>query len=185
MKRLKRIALVWALGSFTLGLHFAVSAHASGSDDLTITVTPIVTVSLTLNTTTYDFGNIDVNSSTQSATALSISNDGDVTVSIDKQISNQSNPIGWTAGSVASMDTYVLYCATASVRPLLSDFSAATIFGAQGQDSALTGLTGITPLIPPFGADATTDLWFRLDMPSGVSDLTSKNITVRFTGVAR
>lgn len=159
--------------------------HAASSQDATITVTPVASVSLDLSATTYAFGAIDVNTSTNSATALTLTNNGEVTVAVDKRILDQSNPVGWTAGNAAGRDAYVLYAATSTTRLNVADFGSATKFGLQGAITALTGPTGSQPLLPPTGAGQSVDLWFRLDMPISVSTLTGRTITVRFTAAAQ
>ena len=123
-------------------------AHAAPSVDATITVTPVANVTLTLDTTFYDFGTVNVNSSTSSITALRLTNTGEVYITVDKQITTQSNPVGWTAGTSTGLDRYVLYCATSTAQPSLSSFTASTQFGAQGNVTALTGPAGTSPVMP-------------------------------------
>jgi len=159
--------------------------QAADIEDATITVTPMATVSLDLSATTYAFGAIDVNTSTNSATALTLTNNGQVSVTVDKHIETQSDPGGWTAGASAAADTYVLYVATSTSRPSLSDFSGATLFGAQNNVTPLTGSSGTQPVLPPSGDGQSVDLWFRLDMPTTVSTLTSRTVTIRFTATAQ
>jgi hypothetical protein len=158
---------------------------ADATQDATLTVTPAATVSIDLSVPGYAFGAIDVNTSTNSATAVTLTNNGEVTVAVDKRILDQSNPSGWTAGATAGLDTYALYCATSTTRLSLSEFGSATKFGLQGNVSALTGPTGTQPLLPPQGAGQSVDLWFRLDMPTAVSSLAGRTITVRFTAAAQ
>jgi hypothetical protein len=161
------------------------TAHAAASQDATITVTPVAEVSLSLSTPTYAFGAVDVNTSTTSATAVTLTNNGEVTVTVDKRIQDQSNPAGWTAGATPGIDTYALYVGTAAARMNLTDFTSATLFGAQGDVTNLTGSAGQSPILPPQGVGQSVDLWFRLDMPTKVSSLQSRTITVRFTGTAQ
>ena len=162
-------------------------AHAWGasSQDATITVTPAALVMLDLPTTTYAFGNINVNTSTNTATALTLTNIGEVSVAVDKRVTIESNPAGWTVSTSTGLDTYVLYCATSSTRLNLTDFGAATKFGLINNVTPLTGSTGTAPVLPPTGAGSSVDLWFRLDMPDRVSSLTSRTITVRFTATSQ
>jgi hypothetical protein len=175
----------WRALLLALALTAPARLLAAGTEDLTITVTPVAEVSLDLSATTYAFGPIDVNTSTHTATPLTLTNHGGVTVTVDKQIQAQSDPSGWVAATTPGADQYVLYVATAAARPALGDFSAATQFGAQGVVSPLTGTTGVQPTLPPTGAGQSVDLWFRLDMPSTVSTLTPRTITVRFTATAQ
>jgi hypothetical protein len=162
-----------------------VLAYAVTTQDATVTVTPDVEVSLTLETSYYVFGPIDINTSTTTDHALRITNTGDVNVTLEKQITDQSTPDGWTAATSSGTDTYVLYCATSTTRLQLSDFSPATQFGVEGHVSALTGIAGSQASLPPTGGgDPSADLWFRLDMPTRVTSSTSRTITIRFTGTA-
>jgi hypothetical protein len=185
----RRDGLVWikrllVLGLLTLGALRPALALTT-TQDATITVTPVADVTLTLNTTTYAFGSVSVNSSTSSITALRLTNSGQVNVTVDKRIATQSNPVGWTAGTTPGLDTYVIYCATSTAQLSLSSFGAATQFGIQGNVTPLTGPGGTSPIMPTQGTGSFEDLWFRLDMPTTVSSIVSRSITVRFTGTAQ
>jgi hypothetical protein len=179
----KRIGfLILLAGLSGMGLSRAAGAETA---DATITVTPIADVSIELDASTYAFGSVDLNTSTNSATAVRLTNSGDVTVAIEKQILDESIPDGWTAGPSRGHDTYALYCATSTTRLNVNDFGAATLFGAQGVNTLLTGPSGTQPLVPPVGPEKNIDLWFRLDMPATVTTLQSRSITVRFTATAQ
>lgn len=183
MKRIKQ-KLLLGLGCLALAPW---TRAANTPIDATITVTPVANVSLAISPTTYAFGNLDVNTSSFSATKLTLSNNGEVDVTVDKRITAESSPAGWTAGTAAGADTYVLYAATATARPQLTDFSTANHrFGALNNVTALKGLGGSTPVVNTSGgALPSVDLWFRLDMPTTVSAQTSRTITVRFTGTGQ
>lgn len=182
---LKRWTTSWILGWLGAFWLLALPVHAASSEDATITVTPAADVSVQLSTTYYNFGPLDVNTSSNSATALTLTNNGEITVTVDKQITVESNPTGWTAGTTAGLDTYVLYAATSTARLSLGEFTAATMFGAQANVTWLTGPSGATPSLPPTGAGQSVDLWFRLDMPTAVSNSTPRAMTIRFTGTAQ
>jgi hypothetical protein len=154
--------------------------------DATITVTPIANVSLAISPTTYAYGALSVNTSSVTATALALSNNGDVNVTVDKRITNQSNPGGWTAAGSQGADQYVLSVTTSAARPAAGDFTAATQFGALSNVTNLTGAAGTQPTITVSGgALPSVDLWFKLDMPTTVSSQSGREITVRFTGTAQ
>jgi len=175
------VALVAALG-------IANVAQATNTPiDASITVTPIADVSLAISPTYYAFGNVSVNTSSHSATALSLSNNGQVNVTVDKRITTESNPAGWTAGTAAAADTYVLYAATSTVRPATGDFVAGTSrLGILNNVSNLQGVGGGTPTITTSGgALPSVNLWFKIDMPTSVTAQTARQITVRFTGTAQ
>jgi len=163
--RLSLTVLSWTL---LTALVPCARAWAAAAQDATITVTPVADVSLMFNTSDYAFGPVDVNTSTNSATALTLINNGQVTVAVDKRITVQSAPTGWTAANTAGLDTYVLYTATSTTRPGLAEFGSATKFGAENHDSALTGPSGTAFLMPPAGAGSSVDLWFKLDLPTAV-----------------
>lgn len=168
-----------ALGVWNAGSR----AQASPSTDATITITPVATVSLAISPTTYAYGTLDVNTSSVTASALTLTNNGEVNVVVDKRITAESSPAGWTAGNAAAADTYALYVATAAARPGVSDFSASDHrFGALSDVTTLKGLGGSTPNL---GVSNSVDLWFRLDVPTVVSSQVSREITVRFTGTAQ
>jgi len=172
------------LALLSLGWQSVVRADLTAYDEMMITVTPVADVSLTLDTTYYSFGNVSVNTSTSSITPLQLSNNGEISVTVDKRIHTQSDPAGWTASTSTGFDAYVLYVATATVQPSLSSFGVATRLGAQGNVTALTGTSGSSFTMLPEGASSTANLWFRLDMPTSVSSLTPRRITIRFTGSA-
>jgi len=184
MKNIKQKLLITL---FMIGAGGGAAWATNTPADATITVTPIANVSLSISATSYSFGPVSVNSSTNSATALTLTNNGQVDVAVTKAITNQSNPVGWTAGTAAAMDTYALYVATATARPNITDYSVGNhLFGALSNSTALKGLGGGSPILNnPAGATPSVSLWFRLDMPTTVSSQISRAITVEFTGTAQ
>ena len=159
---------------------------AASTVDATITVTPIVSVSLAISPTTYAFGALAVNTSSVAATRLMLSNNGDVDVTVTKQV--QTDPANWVADvSSTTPNHYVLFVATSVARPAVADFSTANHrFGALANSSALKGLGTGTPTITTSGGSLpSVDLWFRLDMPTQVTTSAAQTITVRFTGTGQ
>ena len=162
----------------------------TGTVDGTITVTPIVTVSLSLSPTTYAYGQLAVNTSSVSASALTLSNAGSVGVSLTKAIS--ANPANWVADtSSTTANHFILYVATSTARPAVSDFIVAnptdytSMFGALNNSSSLLGITGNSQNLDPAGGSVPNEsLWFRLDMPTGVTTSAGQTIKVTFTGTA-
>jgi len=175
----------WPLAITLVGMCSAGSWAYTPSTDATITVTPIVDVSLSISPTTYAFGTLAVNTSSVTATRLTLSNNGTVDASLDKRI--QSDPADWVADtSSTTPNHYVLYVATATTRPAVTDFTAADHrFGAVANVSALKGLNGVSPIVTAGGALPSVDLWFRLDMPTAVTTSAAQTITVRFTGTGQ
>lgn len=182
MKRDKTVSCMM-LGLLALAMLAGTKAAAVDYTDATITVTPVVAPSLSLSPDTYAFGNMDVNTSTNSAIALTLSNTGNVNVSVDKRIQDQG---GWTVSTSTGTDQYVLYCATAAARPALADFlvnESSTSFGAQGNVTGLFDIDGVAPDLAASGG--SVDLWFRLDMPSAVTNQDPQIIKARFTATAK
>jgi hypothetical protein len=153
--------------------------------DATITVTPIVDVSLSISPTTYAFGALAVNSSSVTATALTLSNNGTVDATVDKRVA--VDPVDWTADtSTTTANHFVLYVATSTTRPSVTDFSNANHrFGPVANVTPLRGLGGSSPVITTGGALPSVNLWFRLDMPTAVTTSAPQTITVRFTGTGQ
>lgn len=175
----------WLLMAGVVGLFGMGKAQAAASVDGTVTVTPVATVNLALAPTTYAFGNVDVGVgiSTVAVSSITLSNTGSVSVTIDKRITDESSPAGWTAGTAAAQNTYVLYVATSTFQPNPGGFTAGDHrFGLLNAVTSLDGLGGSTPTIGIAGA---ADLWFKLDMPTSVANQTARTITVRFTGTAQ
>ncbi len=181
-----------AFGLMVLGLGVVGSrAYASDPIDATITVTPSVSVDLALSVTTYAFGqlSVGVNVSSVSASSITLRNDGTVDVTINKKILNNG---GWTAADISGsgtpgVNTYALYLATSSVRPIKTDFLLAPhLFDGTNVDSALKGLGGVvtSTITTSGGAMNEAYLWFRLDMPTQVTSTIGREITMRFDGVA-
>jgi hypothetical protein len=182
-KTLKYLGITALLG-LALGIGTAWAGSNTPKDGM-ITVTPVGTVSFTLVEESYAFGNMDVNTSSNSATALRLTNTGNVSVTVDKKIKTDSAPAGWTAvESTGTVDQYTLYCATSEARIGLADFGAGTKFAATHGENNLTGYNGVSdPVIA--SPSGYVDLWFRLDMPTTVSNQAARTITVTFTGVAQ
>ncbi len=183
----KLATAVVAIGLGVLGRQ----AYAADPIDATITVTPSVSVDLALSVTTYAFGqlSVGVNVSSVSASSITLRNDGNVDVTINKKILNNG---GWTAADIAGsgtpgLNTYALYMATSSVRPIKTDFLLAPhLFDGTNVDSALKGLGGVvtSTITTSGGAMNEAYLWFRLDMPTLVTSSIGREITMRFDGVA-
>ena len=152
--------------------------------DGSITVTPVATVSLNLPTTYYAFGNVGVNTATSSVTGLSLQNTGNANVTVSKKITDQSNPAGWTAQvSTGTIDQYTLYCAASASQFAIGSFGAGTKFGILNNSSSLTAADGVTNT--SIAVAGNTPLWFRLDMPTSVSNQTARTITLEFTAAAQ
>ena len=179
MKTTKWKVAVLTMGMALLGLSKAEAV--TGSADATITVTPNITVSLSVAPTTYAFGIVDLSSQVVSGSSITLTNGSQVSVSMEKRV--QTNPATWTSAANVGADAFVLYAATSTFRPGVSDFQAGNHkFGLVSTDTALKGIGGGTPTLASSGG--SVDLWFRLDTPSSVSTVAGQTITLRFTGTA-
>ena len=177
----------WAVSAvMLLGIGTGKAWASNSPANATITVTPVANVSLAISPTTYAYGALVVNTSSITASALTLSNTGQVNVTVAKQITNQSNPAGWTAAVAVTTDTYVLSVTTAASQAVAADFTAATQLGALNNSTNLTGAAGTQPIVTiPGGALPSVALWFKLDMPTVVTSQAQREITVRFTGTAQ
>jgi hypothetical protein len=183
-------ALFTALAVVGLGA-LGSRAYASDPIDATITVTPNVTVDLALSVTTYAFGqlNVGVNVSSVTASSITLRNVGTIDVTIDKSITNAG---GWTAANIAGsgtpgVDTFALYVATGTARPAKTDFAVAPhLFNGTGGANKLMGIGGVdvSTITVSGGAMNEAYMWFRLDMPTQVTSGASREISMRFDGVA-
>jgi len=166
---------------------------AGTTDTVDITVTPVVTASLAISPDTYNFGSLDVNVSSNSATALTLTNDGNIDIKVKKKISDEDagGDGNWVAdSSTGTKDHYVLYCGTATARPGLSDFAAGTLLGAENAETYLTG-SGATSngegdgVVVPATTGNTVDLWFKLSMPTSVTNGDERTMRLTFTAVSQ
>ena len=176
----------WMAAAVMVGLSSSTGWATNTPADATITVTPIVNVSLAISPTTYAFGALAVNTSSVTATKLTLSNNGDVDATVDKRV--QSDPANWIADvSSTTPNHYVLFVATATTRPAVTDFTTANHrFGLVSAATALKGLGGGSPIVTTSaGTLPSVDLWFRLDMPMQVTTAAAQTITVRFTGTGQ
>ena len=183
----------WGLALLGIGLLGLGSTRAWAATNMavfaSITVTPAADVSLDIvGATTYAYGSLDVSAvsvSSVTATPITLRNNGQVDVKVTKRISGQGT---WSAGAAPGVNTYALYASTSAARPAIADFVLDThpLFGLLNADTQLTGVAGIQPVVTTAaGALQTVDLWFRLDMPTSVTDQTAQEITMRFTGTAQ
>ena len=174
----------WAVVAIGIGLFSRGTAHAV---DATITVTPNPSLNLTIAPTTYSFGtSVDVALSTVAISSLTITNAGQVSLTINKAITNQSNPVGWTAADdvdpTPALNRYVLYAATSTFHPGEQFTNGDHLFDGLNSPNALEGVGGS---VPTLAIGNQVDVWFKLQMPSSVSNSTARTITVAFTGQAQ
>ncbi len=181
-KRLKHVVE----GLLGIGLVLTLG-KAALAVDATITVTPNPSLNLTIAPTTYSFGTPDVAVSSVSVSSLTITNAGQVVLTINKAITNQSAPAGWTAATIASplpgANKYALYVATSTTKPGMNEFvDADHLFNGETNSNALKGLSGSTPAL---AISDVADVWFKLAMPTSIGSAIARTITVSFTGAAQ
>ena len=187
MNRHKRWKAVGVTLAVLTGLAGSKAYAATGTVDATITVTPVSAVSLAIAPTTYAYGQLDVNTSSVSATALRLTNNSLNSVTIEKHIETESSPAGWTASvAAAGSDQYMLLVATAAARPLTTAFENgrhAMAVGSANKDP-LYGASGAGPTPTLAASGDFVDLWFKLVMPTDVTNVLAREIKVQFTGTA-
>ena len=184
MKRIIGLGLVILLVTGVGSVVFAAT-----TDTVDILVTPVVTASLVISPDTYDFGNMDVSVSSNSATALTLTNDGNIDIKVQKKISDED--VGgdgyWVADTAnTTKDHYVLYCGTAAARVDVGNFAAGTLLGAETAETYLTGSGSPTNtvddgVVVPATTGNTVDLWFKLTMPTSVTNGTERTMRLTFT----
>ena len=102
------------------------------------------------------------------------------------QKSIQTEPAGWSAGSSAGANTYVLYAVSQAGAAAPGDGgfgNAATKFAASSALNSLTDASATQAALGP--TSGTTNLFYKLDMPTMTSTQASRTITVRYTGTAQ
>jgi hypothetical protein len=178
----KRLAVaVMAVGLWTGG-----AWAATTSIDATVTVTPVAALSLAIAPTTYAFGPLNVGAAASIATSsLTLRNSGTVSLTMTKAITTESSPAGWTAGGSAGPNQYVLEVTTAAAQAVTADFSAGTLLTTGAGNNLVPASGAQVTLLPQSGGGFySTDMWFRLTMPTSVVDQTAREIKVTFTGTS-
>ena len=174
-----------AVAVMAVGLWSGGAWAATTSVDATVTVTPVATLNLAIAPTTYAFGQLNVGAAAEIASSsLTLRNSGTVELAMTKAITTESNPAGWTAGASAGSNRYVLEVTTAAAQATAEDFSGGTLLTTGGNNLVPADGSQITLNPQSGGGFYSTDLWFRLTMPTSVSDQTAREITVTFTGTS-
>ena len=176
---LKKLTVAVAVG--LVGLVWS-KAQAVDYTDASITVTPTADVTLSLSPASFTFpASLDVASSSVTP-KMTLTNGSHVDVTVTKYV---QSPGGWTTSGTPALDNFALYVATAAAQPVPADFSAtgllvpATLVGAD----SLKSLDGVESALTADGGNV--DLYFKLSMPTAVSNTSARTIVVRFTGTAK
>ena len=165
-----------------IGLMAGAGEAATDTNDIDLYVTPVVETSLTVSPTYYDFGDVDVGVSTGSASALVLTNDGDIEITIKKEITSDD---GWyITRSSSAEDGFDLWAMVSVDQPNHAAFE--NTFASFSK----TGL-GAENILPDTGGtqismskDETNNLWFRLDMPYSVSESREQKIEIQLTATS-
>ncbi|MBN2406237.1 MAG: hypothetical protein JXJ19_00940 [Elusimicrobia bacterium] len=170
------------------------SSVMAGTQDVYIYVTPTGLTTTLSKTGDVAFGNQAIATSTCSETGVVIENTGNVNVNMDKTVlfvRLGGVTESWTlAESTGTVDQCVVWCYANGTKPALGDYgtpgsyaTAVSSFSTtKGTYNTLNNASGTQIALTP-GQGTTT--WFRLDMPTTVSQSGEQHIGVRFQSVAQ
>jgi hypothetical protein len=174
----------WLVGLLVVSL--VSYGYAVDTEDVTLTVTPLYTEAITVTPGSYAYGSLNLSISSVSASALEIANTGTVGVSLERTVTNDG--ADWTiATSTGNTSEFVLWAMTNATRPnAASDFTTGNghRFSATTGDPGYGNLTNSGGTQQTLGISGTANLWFRLDMPTSVSNSNQQTITVRIRATA-
>ena len=168
-----------ALGLCALVMTLA-AGRASADDhaDGTISVTPVAALSITVGGNIALGSSVDVGASTYSVAGQALSNLSLVGVKVKGQITGTS---GWTADATTQgYNTYVLKALAAAAAPDHATLDAVTALSS----SAAGAITGAQALGAAGQSGDTTNIWYKLAMPTGVSSMIERTITITYTAEA-
>ncbi|MFC2061141.1 hypothetical protein ACFLUV_01360, partial [Elusimicrobiota bacterium] len=161
----------------------AALAVDTSTQNVTITVTPVVNTVFTISPASISLGNVDINTSTGNVTELVLENTGDVTLTFEKTVMTMTN---WTLGT-PDKDVCRLQAAAQAAVP--ADWGVAV--SSVTFDTTLTNYNDLTDGVAGDGIpisldkDETENLWFNLDMPTGVTAAVQETITARIKGTSQ
>ena len=165
-----------------------VMAATSDTADIYLLVTPITNVDLTITTTNYyDFGSVDLEVSTYSATGITLKNSGNVGITVEKAVWDDGE---WdiTLSSTVNDGFDLWAMANATIPGGLGDFETAkSSFSKSGAGAYayMNDLTDSGGVAVEMDAEATENIWFRLDMPKYTTTNDQKTIQVRILGIEK
>ena len=176
----RQLAVAVAVG--LVGLMWGRAQATNTEAEASITVTPTADVTLSISPNTFTFpASLDVASSSVTP-KFTLSNGSHVDVTVTKYIQSSGD---WTTSGTPSGNNFSLYVATAAAQPAVGAFTGSNLLMLAGSGSAdeLKGLGGGDPVL---AADTgTADLYFKLSMPTTVTNTSARTIVVRFTGTAK
>lgn len=164
----------------------AVSVYAAEVfEDVDVYVTPIVTEALTASPTYYNFGSLSVGTSSNSATALNLENTGQVGISLEKSVEADSDwDITLSSTVTDGFDFWAQAPSTTTARPGLSGFTGNHQFDESALD-AYNILTDDGGTQVNLNVDEQASLWFRIDMPAGVTTGAQQRIDVKLKAIGQ
>lgn len=163
----------------TLAAGRAAAANPSPGNpvDGTITVTPVPTLSISVSGN-IPLGPVSVAQSTYPASGQALANLSTVGVKVKGQITSGDGV--WTTDGTAGYNKYVLKVLAAATVPL-----AATLDNETALSSSITSpITNAQSMGAASQAGDTTNLWYKLSMPTSVSNTTARTITITYTAEA-
>ncbi len=175
-KALSTICLCAIVFIFTSRAPYDVYAASSGN--VTVTVT-IENVSVSLSGTSWDIGTIAAGQTVQMSEAsdITVTNNGNVTESFTLML---SNPPGWTAGSNAGADVYVMkgLFVGATDAPAPTDFGANDVITTTSQTASPTVFGAFSSTGNSVPASSSADLWLQFTAPTSTTVVTSQSIVI-------
>ena len=170
------------IGMMVMVFGFAGLYAGEAFEDIDVYVTPIVTEALTASPTYYNFGSLDIGTSSNSVTALTLENTGQVGINIEKCVDDDG---AWdvTASSTAT-NGFDFWAQCKTARPALADYTSGNThdFNETALDT-YNNLTDDAGTQVSLGVDATASLWFRIDMPAGVTTSDQQRIDVKLKAI--
>lgn len=178
---MKKLQLIISLIVIIIGWTWASNACAAPSANISVTVT-IQSVSVNLSGTAWAVGTIAAGQSLQMSETsdITVTNDGNVPESFTLRL---TNPAGWTAGSTAGPETYVMkgLLVGSADAPAAGDFGTEDVIttASQAASASIFGYAG------PSGTNGanvapgnSADIWLQFSAPTATSVTTQQSIVV-------
>lgn len=161
-------------------------AEAAETGDIAVTVTA-EKLDIALSAATWAIGTVKTSTTKQMSEAddITVTNNGNTTIDLSLKL---TNPAGWTAGSAAGANTYVLgglFVAGADA-PTAAGFTADDVITTTAVTASATqfGAAGMTADGDDIAAAGTVDLWLQFKSPTSTTVTTQQSITVTVGAVS-
>ena len=172
----KLIVLLMVVG--LVGIMAGMGEAATDPAKVNLFVTPVVSTSLTVSPTYYYFGSVNVDTSTGSVTALVLTNNGDIDITIEKEMLEDGADWDITLSSSVE-DGFRLWAMISDNQPSHAAFEAGFSSFSKANLNTLNNLTDTSGTLVEMSKDETNNMWFRLDMPYAVSVTDEQKIQIR------